>query len=112
MIMLELLDATSTRPWPIEEGVHKEGDILSASNPVYKLEGKMQGMDVQVTGRSYGNNAHNKTPGNNRNLFFTGAVMRVLCAWRVSAWIFMWGAPRSLLWKEHFGSLVNVCLSA
>lgn len=127
MIRRELFDASSTRPWPIEKGVPREGDMLSASKPVYKLEGKMQGMDAQVTERSYGNNAHNKTPGNNRNLFFTSAVMRVLCARRVSAWIFMWGAPRNLqfdrkwLWKENlfppptpppppglFGSLLHV----
>lgn len=110
MIRRELFDASSTRPWPIEKGVPREGDMLSASKPVYKLEGKMQGMDAQVTERSYGNNAHNKTPGNNRNLFFTSAVMRVLCARRVSAWIFMWGAPRNLqfdrkwLWKENLFS--------
>lgn len=80
----------------------------------------MRGMDVQVTERSYDNNAHNKTLGNKRNLFFTSAVIRVLCARRVSAWIFMWGAPRNLqfdrkwLWKENlfspgrFGSLFYI----
>lgn len=116
MIRRELFDTASTRPWPIEEGVHIEGDMLSTSKPVYKLEEKMQGMDVQVTKRSYGNNAHNKTPGNNRNLFFTSAVMRALCARRVSAWIFMWGAPRNLqfdrkwLWIENLSPLRSLWL--